>query len=94
MRENLGLHEPLWGSVLVESRAMNAMVHLPGEPSILIFSVYMYDGEGLSIRNREILGTLGAAVKMSGLQAILGGDWNFLRKKCWSRGFLRSWKAL
>ncbi|CAK0881295.1 unnamed protein product, partial [Prorocentrum cordatum] len=48
---------------------------------------YQFDSEGLSSRSLDLLSTAGATVKMSGHQAILGGDWNMAPELLLESGF-------
>ncbi len=78
-RSYLGLRYPPKGTYIIEpGRAVAAVVDIPGCRPILAVSAYLYDGQGLSPRNRQILGNIGACVQMQGgrWQTIIGGDFN------------------
>ncbi len=76
-RAELGLRHPIIGShVLEEARAVAGFVHPPGHRPILLTSVYLKDGRGLSADNRNVLARIGecAAAQGAGCLPLVAGD--------------------
>ena len=55
VRSFLGFHDPEFGAIVSGSRAISGIVQVPGSPSILVTSVYLYDSEDLSDRHLDLL---------------------------------------
>ena len=79
-RISLGLAAPAAGPVArCQGRVVAATLSLPGDREIGLMSVYLRDGEGLSVGNGNIMEEIAEDIsgfRRSGLQVIVGGVWN------------------
>ncbi len=76
-RAELGLRHPIAGShVLHEARAVAGFVDPPGHRPILLASVYLKDGKGMSTDNKDIPARVGecAAAQGEGCLPLVAGD--------------------
>ena len=74
----IGLSAPEGGGpVLIEGRAVAAVVECPGFFPLAVVSVYLWCGQGLSSTNLEILEAVGAFQASQSLPIVVGGDFQF-----------------
>ncbi len=79
VREGIGCHYPPDGShVIVEGRAVAAIVQAPGHRPMAFASCYLHHGRGPSGENLEILAAVGQRMKALPInyEYIIGGDLN------------------
>ncbi len=76
-RAHIGLSYPPSGSEIVEpARAVAARIEAPGCRPIVVLSMYLHDGKGMSRCNVELLGKIGnfLAAQGEGHPFVAGGD--------------------
>jgi hypothetical protein len=89
-RAELGLRHPIVGShVLHEARAVAGFVDPPGHRPILLASVYLRDGRGMSADNKNVLARIGecAAAQGAGCLPLVAGDFQCGPQEVASSGF-------
>ena len=76
-----------WNHEVEPGRVVEAF--LPAAGGIVLYSVYLHDGEGLDERNRGILHLIGERIRAHQLPVIVAGDFNFpvsvLQESGWMR---------
>ncbi len=100
-RDHLGLARPPWGDEqVIPGRAAAAVLEAPGHRPLLIFSVYLRDGEGMSAANRAIMAAVGTCVQRMGhgsedyesrasaMPFMIGADFNNTPEDVVATGFL------
>ena len=65
-RSVCGLRAPKAGHVIVQSRAVAAIVEIPGAPSMMCISAYLWHSQGMSKSNVEVLCAIGMCVEKWG----------------------------
>ena len=78
-RDFLGLSEvpaDLGGSSVVSHRVVAAVLRPPKSRQVVLYSAYLYDSEQLSVRNTDVLTSLGMHLTKQSQQHIIGADWN------------------
>ncbi len=91
-RAFLGLHYPSGGPhEICASRAVAAILEIPGQRPILVASCYLVQGIGAAEENKTILAKVGAACKGCGddMVCITGGDHNMEPAEIVGTGFDR-----
>ena len=87
-RSWLGVSEPSdIPSIIVQGRAVAAVIEFPGCPPFLAVSAYLHSGVGLSVDNLQLLEEIGRAGASSALPMLLGADFNISATEVHSSGF-------
>ena len=76
VRSFLGLACPAGGCSVHPGRVVKGMVTVPGSRPLMIYSVYLKDGEGLSLANAVALADFCRNVVVDGDHGVVGGDFN------------------
>ena len=82
VRDEMGLRPlPEAGRVVeAKHRVTWGILEAPGFGEVLLGSIYLVTGEQLSPANLSIMAHIGLTIQTTGLQHIVGGDWNMERQ--------------